>query len=357
MTAIWTTRLGRGIVLAAMLAGVALVGTALLQFPRRGAVRAGISGIFCEQPVQDFGTLSLADATRQREHEFVITNGASHAVRIVKTTTTCGCTVASVTDAPIAPGGSAKVKVVVDWSQRAGGQGAAVTLHTDSSVVPTLMLWVRGALKVPAAVSPEEVNFGTLRPGESASRVISVSEATDPQPFQLSAVTNPSPHLTIRRVVSSGSAALEGPPGQFELTMTAPSAAGKEDTTVIFETTLNAQPRLTLKVHATFTGSITSVPASLFFTGAAGARGIESLSARVNFDAAGRKPVLELVGSLDSPFALKRHRELSAGALEVEVTFDRKQAKSALSRGVLRVTVGGEQLDVPLVALSGGRAS
>jgi hypothetical protein len=134
-------------------AGVAIVGLMLLgvgatvysAIPKRGLIAA-------ENGIHNFGVLTPATAIC--EHAFVVENTGSRPIRITRSSSSCGCTVARTPAEPIPPGGSAVVTVRADWSKGDGHTISRVVLYTDGVWTPEVVLLVTGEVLAAPATAP-----------------------------------------------------------------------------------------------------------------------------------------------------------------------------------------------------------
>jgi len=99
-------------------------------------------------------------------HEFPIRNTGSGDLRIINTSPSCGCTVASVTPSVIAPGATALMKVEFDTSGFAGEKTKTVEVVTDDPASPRVGVSLKGSVLPGATVEPQVVEFGRLIPGD-----------------------------------------------------------------------------------------------------------------------------------------------------------------------------------------------
>ena len=164
---------------AALLAGAAL-GTAAgcdaaPVAPAAAAVAAaaapgpGTGTAAFASPLLDLGEVPVGGAPLVREFPF--RNAGDGPLHILALRTSCGCTDATVTQTRVPPGGAATVRVAVTPDAPAKRQ-ATVTVVTDSRAAPRRQLAVRWHAVPPLRWDPPELDFGTVRPGETAERVV-----------------------------------------------------------------------------------------------------------------------------------------------------------------------------------------
>lgn len=337
-----------------VLLAIALAITALSLFVICSMLRWRLgetSALVCEQPVHNFGTVTLRQA-RDLRHAFVLTNTSQHSVQITKVNSTCGCIAAGLKDTVMAPGSSLEVPIRANWASKAGSTEQRVLLETSSRITPQMVLTVKGDVQVPVALSPGTINFGLLKEGESATRLVKVGSGTATQPVMITQVSSSNPSVSVVRADERGDrhegVALPGPVGEFAVCVRAPMTGEPlhRSESVTFQTDHPDVPSLTLSVTFQTDPLIEAWPQSLVFTA----------NSRKQYDPRVVKvktPVLHEVlaaeiewnGPGPNPF---RARGLAANAgdednLLFEITFARAEANPSVCRARL-VLKGGEHV-------------
>ena len=328
----------------------------------KGSVNSGsISGLVCNENSHDFGPMTMEEAV-EREHTFILTNTSKHPIRLLKQSGTCGCTVAELNEGTIVPaGGAVNVPIKADWAGRAGAQSAVVTILTDDSKTPTISLKVSGFMKVPVIVTPAVVNFGLLKPGQQATRVIELHPGTDPRQFRLTAIEIPSNNISITRLPErlgeQPQSLLEGNTGKFAVKITAPDTGGREETRVVFRTDLHGRSAVWLVVKAQFENVFVSTPKSILFSDSNDVKvALREVTIRCTDPNVNSDPEVQLVweGSETNPFFVEKivsSDETIDSTMIVTFGFNRDAAKQVLSRAVLRVNGEVHYLDIPILAM------
>ncbi|MFC1780854.1 DUF1573 domain-containing protein [Planctomycetota bacterium] len=351
-----------GIVVIAAILIVTVVLLPKSTFSTQDAITASIvSGLVCDKNSHNLGSMTLAQAD-QREHTFVLTNTSKHPIKLLKQSSTCGCTVAELNEGTIVPpSGAVKVPVKANWAGRAGPQSAVVTIITDDSKTPTISLRVSGFVKVPVIVTPAVVNFGLLKPGQQATRVVELHPGTDPRPFRLTAIEIPSANISLSRlpekVGEEPKLLLEGNTGKFTVKITAPRISGREETRVVFRTDLDNRSEVWLDVKAKFENVFVSTPKSILFSDSDDADvtlrevKIRCTDKKVNSD-----PEVQLIWEDNemNPFFVEKIVTLDKkndSTLIVAVGFNRNKVKQVFNRAVLRINGEVDHLDIPILAM------
>jgi hypothetical protein len=330
--------------LAALLVG-------LIGFPTLLAIAARPTappryGLIADTYSHDFGTLKLSEAG-SAEHVFTLRNTSDQPIRIIKSTSTCGCTVAEVPTEPVAPGASARVRVKADCSQRPGQQTEHVRLATDHAPTGTILISIEGNVRALASISPPAIHFGGLASGESATRLVLVRAAPQHN-LRITNVEISHENVQMIRLDNRGkpnpSIALVGPAGSFQVVFRSTEQIGRHQAKVIFHTNLPDQPRVELPIRAEVKPPIVVIPASLLFHRSGTGYALQTVRIISR-----ETPSLQIV---EGDFVLERirHAPDDDHSFEAVVRFTGNEMTLNQS-GVLRVASAGSTRDVPLLAV------
>jgi hypothetical protein len=112
------------------------------------AQEVGANGpvISIDKEVHDYGTIEKG---ANGECAFVVTNKGNEPLILSRCKGSCGCTVPSCPQEPIAPGASAKIKVKYD-TQRVGPINKSVTITSNATNEPNKVIRIKGNIKAPA---------------------------------------------------------------------------------------------------------------------------------------------------------------------------------------------------------------
>lgn len=348
-------------VIVSLVALVAIVATAMRHSQQS---QGGVQGLQCISSQFDFGAINKAGA-RNLSCAFLVRNTTNRPWRILRTTSTCGCTVAQLPTGSIAAGAQTEVRVKADWSQRAGAQQESIALSTDNPDTQTILLTVKGNVTVPAAVSPATVNFGPLHFGEVGVRTIEVSTATEilpsSRPLRIIGIKTSDPFISVNRISGNEdeSKLLLGLPGRFELKLTAPAVAEFYSSSVTFQTNLPEMPNLVVAIQALVSGHLRATPQSILFIAGAGTDPPEQRLV-IAYDQAETRPSLDIIwdGPQTCPFSCRADaggKQSNASEYKVIVSFHPKGTSEGLSRAKLIVSNGKDTLNIPLLALAAER--
>lgn len=123
---------------------LSLIVVALIGF-NANAQEVGASGatMKIDKDVHDYGTIEQG---ANGECVFVVTNTGTEPLILSRCKGSCGCTVPSCPQEPIAPGASANIKVKYD-TNRVGPINKSVTITSNSGTEPSKIIRIKGQIK------------------------------------------------------------------------------------------------------------------------------------------------------------------------------------------------------------------
>jgi uncharacterized cupredoxin-like copper-binding protein len=148
-----------------------------------------------DQPLYDFGSVVQG---KKIDHVFTFRNKGDTPLTVVRTRTSCGCTVASVSSKNLAPGATGEVRITFDSSTFNGKISKQVYLETNDPRKPVFTLTLNGTVAEEIVVNPRQLNFGTVKPGVSKELVVSI-ENQGAKPVKLTSVKSPVPQVSIKQ--------------------------------------------------------------------------------------------------------------------------------------------------------------
>lgn len=104
-----------------------------------------------------------------RPHTFSIRNDGTEALRILKVTPDCGCTLAQLADSVIAPGDSTTLHVVFDSGSYSGEQRKVVIIETNDPAEPRIDLLLLSYVARDIENSQRILAFGPVRRGTTSA--------------------------------------------------------------------------------------------------------------------------------------------------------------------------------------------
>ena len=131
-------------------------------------------------PDFDFGTVRSGTAV---EHDYVVENNGTAAVRITQVRSSCGCTVVQASKEDIPPGGKSTIHVRFDTTGRSGRQHKSIYVQTTDPVQSLLTCQLTGDItgNSPVAGNPVPVAPGTsVAVTSSSSQTVPASSPMKP---------------------------------------------------------------------------------------------------------------------------------------------------------------------------------
>jgi Protein of unknown function (DUF1573) len=149
---------------------------------------------------------------------------------------------------PIRQPGLVSYKMVVRLKPDApaGTLQDQLTLVTNDQRMPTVVLPVEGRITPPLAVSPSPLMFGTLAPGQTATKQLVI---TGKQPFKLLSIYSENEALQFKTAPDVTKKVHLVP-----VTVTAPENPGEFHYTISIETDLTSAPKTTCQARGTVRG-------------------------------------------------------------------------------------------------------
>lgn len=133
--------------------------------------------IVVKEPVYNFGE---KDNNLSVEHTFEILNDGNVSLEISKTQTSCGCTVADLSQKVIPPGETATLKAVLSLKNKRGQQKKNITVHSNDPDTPTLQLILEGTATSLLTINPERVFMSGISQDEEVIRTVEIISKEKP---------------------------------------------------------------------------------------------------------------------------------------------------------------------------------
>lgn len=150
--------------------------------------------LVCDAPVYDFGE---RDNFTRVNHVFQLKNAGTSPLVIDRVLTTCGCTVANLTQKILAPGETVPLEVAVSFEGRKGAFEKHVYVLSGGDTKQKTRLTMKGKAIERIRISPPTVNLGYSamdRPVESAATIEFLQEAAK---FNVREARTDSPYLEL----------------------------------------------------------------------------------------------------------------------------------------------------------------
>lgn len=147
-----------------------------------------------DHPTFDFGTIPQGKVV---EHEFTFHNRGNSPLLIVRTRTSCGCTVANVSAKSLPPGARGEIKATFDSGNFSGAIHKTIYLETNDPKTPVFNLTLQGAVQEVLTISPRDINLGVVKTGSRKEVTVTVKNQ-GARAIRITAVRSPLPQVTIK---------------------------------------------------------------------------------------------------------------------------------------------------------------
>lgn len=156
-----------------------------------------------DNPVYDFGT---AETGGKIEREFSIKNAGTDPLMILQVQAGCGCTTADLAKKEIEPGGTTKLKAVLDLNGRVGKQNSVITIRSNDAKQSSLRISLVGEATSRVVMTPVLADFGRVKEaGADASLPVQI-QISNGSPLKILSAETTDPLVTARlEEVSAGS--------------------------------------------------------------------------------------------------------------------------------------------------------
>jgi hypothetical protein len=206
-------------------------------------------------PVFNFGT-ALEGA--MVSHTFMLKNVGKGELLIRGVKTSCGCTAATPSKSELAQGETTDIAVGFDTHFQKGHQTRTITAFTNDPAMPQAIMTMQGVVRQQVAATPDQVDFGSLKKGSTATREVKIKDLTGKKGFAVGPITHSSHDITV--VQEKGK---DGKPGDvLKITLEKTMPLGTFDDTVNVVT--NRVP-IQVDVFGKVTGDLSIEPAQVSF--------------------------------------------------------------------------------------------
>lgn len=140
---------------------VILLAAALFHFPARASSWA--DGLF-DDLNKDFGSVPRGPVL---QHQFVIKNSTQQTVSLGAIRVSCGCTGTQLNQSVLNPGEQTTLIARMDTSRFRGSKTVTIYVKFLRPETQEVRLWVKANSREDVAVTPESLEFGTVKSGET----------------------------------------------------------------------------------------------------------------------------------------------------------------------------------------------
>jgi hypothetical protein len=310
-----------------------------------GTPKAEVTG-----KVYDFGSVLNAVPVA---HVFKIHNAGMGTLIIVGVQTSCGCTAAKPTRNQLAPGEDSDIAVTFDTRFDKGPATRTITVSTNDPAAKSIVLTIKGDVKVQVDATPAQVAFGDVKHGTDQTRQVLLNDlvaGTDPtkppQEFKVQSMTNASLNIKVAaapRTDGKAGAALT-------VTLLPTMPIGAFDDTIKVAT---SRAPVDITVFGNVQGDITVKPAQVSFGVVPHRQGTLRFVRLVN---AGTRP-MKVTGVTSSNVSVSATAEPVEAGKEYKITLElRPNTPDGALRGQLAITTDDPQqqtLSLPYFGIIG----
>ena len=147
-----------------------------------------------DRSVFDFGKIPQG---KRVDHVFRFRNKGDTPLSIIRTRTSCGCTVANVSPKTVPPGKEGDIKVTFDSGNFAGPIHKIVYVETNDPNKPTFNLVIQGTVQEELVITPRDLNIGSVKAGGRKEVAITL-ENRGSRTITITSAKSPAPQVTIK---------------------------------------------------------------------------------------------------------------------------------------------------------------
>lgn len=212
--------------------------------------------LVCDEPAFDFGTMDNSQAV---EHTFVLRNEGDLTLEITQVRPSCGCTVASISERSVPPGGESRVTARLSLAGRTGPQHKAIVVESNDPQKPQFTLSLAGVAGVALDVQPPRVILGQVPAGTKPSASIQVT-GSGTTPFSVASVA-----ANTEQLVATIETLEEGRVYKVNLEAREALSPGQFDAVVVIRTDHPQRPSIEVPVTFVVVGEVIVAPRELEF--------------------------------------------------------------------------------------------
>jgi len=220
-----------------------------------------------DQPVFDFGTVERGTRV---DHTFGLVNRGDAELRIEHVKSSCGCTVAVLSDRVVPPGGEARVAVDLDTGRLAGRTTKTITVYTNDPAAAVVGLSLAGQVTADLVVTPTPLYLGRIHRGEPVRREVLVTPGREGAAFTVERVEPTHPAVRARLEPRT-----DGPGQRVVVELDRDVPLGRFNETLTLRTTSPHEPVLRIPVLGSVEGDVVVLPPQVTFGVMHGAAGAE----------------------------------------------------------------------------------
>jgi hypothetical protein len=210
-----------------------------------------------EESVFDFGTVERGVPV---ELVFRLPNRGTADLRLDHVKSSCGCTVAVVSERDVAPGAAGRVAVTLDTAALAGRTTKTVSVYTNDPDAPVIALSVTGQVAADLIVSPTPLYLGHVRRGDPARREATIVPGRAGATYTVERVEHTNPAIRARLERRA-----DGPGQRLIVELDPGMPLGRFNETLTLHTTSPREPTIALSVLGSVEGDLIVLPPQVTF--------------------------------------------------------------------------------------------
>lgn len=292
--------------------------------------------LVCDAPEFDFGTV---DNSQSVTHTYVVRNDGDLTLEISNVRPSCGCTVASISERNVPPGGETKITAQLNLAGRQGAQHKVMTVESNDPKQPQFMLNLRGVAGVALEVQPARLMQAQISAGTQPTNSVTLTSSLG-TPFQITAV-----EATTESIKASVETVASGSVYRVHVWPSQPLAPGQLEATVIIRTDLPQRPTVEVPTLFMVNTDITVAPREMVFPTASD----EPVTRYIIVRAADGLPFQIAQVATPNPEITTEITPFGSNGYRIQLANLRPQA--ALNQQILRITTsipGLAPLEVPI---------
>lgn len=284
--------------------GMAAITVGFLCAAARGWATPGQPRIAVEAAERDFGATWTG---LQLRHEARVSNTGDAELTITAIEYPAGCYQTADAAQTIPAGGSITLAMAVDTRDVTGAFERLVVIRTNDPATPTATIRLRGECRAPIELKPAFLGFGKVTGDGPQQRSITIINRTD-ESFELRLTKSEDAHYKYELIETT-----PGEEYQLFATTRPPMVKGRVESTIELETSLEAQPRLPIRVFAFVPQRLEVMPATVTIEEDKAAQSPRGLSKVLVYSNNGDKPAHIKKVSASDPAITVTSSEIIAG--------------------------------------------
>ena len=210
-----------------------------------------------DQGVFDFGTVERGVPV---DHTFRLSNRGTAGLRVDHVKSSCGCTVAVLSEREIPPGGEGRVAVTLDTARLSGRTSKTVSVYTNDPDQPVVALTLTGQVATDLVVSPNPLYLGHVRRGGDTRHEIIIAPGRPDARYVVERLED-----TNRAIRARLEPRADGPGQRVVVELDREMPLGRFNEKLTLHTTSPRDPVITVAVFGSIEGDLVVLPPQVTF--------------------------------------------------------------------------------------------